>query len=1058
MLFIVVNTKNDTIKQIDVCCTEIYETKLKALSMTSERDHPQKSKECILTKDNDYLKELNNYLPNLLTYLWENPKLVSIVLSNSDIKDIKDNLAPLIVNNFYENILSSNYIEDNLMYVLGLLLKEEINTLGDINNPESFLDESSVCGYLLSELRRKNDVQYFFKTLILNVINDLEVISSKTFTLEIKEIKDKYNNNKESKDKEDKSKSSSKNKSINTEYLYQRHLDNSNDSSNLNYEELKLKQSTEKEKAKLDEFSEKYMPLLSLAEIKKMINESYADNINMKNYCYNQLVNCENEKDDNYYSNKKFMDILYNMNESREILYLYLTDFSTIIDFIEQILSNLKTNLYLLPYSVKCLCKIISILIEKKFPKINATQKNAYIAAFFFQKLLMPILTNPGLGVLINNFIISDNTLKNLKIINKILGQLVSGKFFKDSDNSDYTSFNWYFLEKMPEILEIFQKVTKVTLPHFIEELLYDKLGESYQYDYFRENPDEVMYHRSICFNLFNINSLLNSLEKCKDKIYTDDMPGKIFKKTLEKLNSNKNRKLINDLLKNSKDADYDCSRDAKNRKSVKQKDRGNNESSKEKINYFLITSFLANDKYKEVFDLQLDNNPSYTIKELKKTNDAKDIINNNVIKVKNFIISLLYNYRKLIITDFDEGAMSNTINILKKLKTYIKSSNYVVDDSIPSEWYIDSLIEYLDKIPEEYIKDDFKILYDEIENELNSAIKRLDFEVLSVCLNKLKYTKRGKNYYKEAIKSTKELELNEKVKKIIEGEYIPVEIIFKYHKEKIFDIVKSKIKEKEYLKNKVKTNKDFCHNIREFTEKFPDLSIFQEKQDIDIFDLQKELLIPEKIEEYFHTIKDSLLSNKKYSSLSETEMQEINDKINDYVMCKIYDKIFPKTNCQDDKIFNKSVMISWTEPKHFIPGKTNYVFDSFLPGVIDCFKSMDTEKSTRKKILYMNDIFSSISKVVKFNGGDENTGVDDQMPILNYAFVKAQPNRIYSNIKLLELYLGDMGSKKEGSQLTQLIAACDFIINLRYDNLNGVTKEEFNRKCTYAASGKIPS
>ena len=60
------------------------------------------------------------------------------------------------------------------------------------------------------------------------------------------------------------------------------------------------------------------------------------------------------------------------------------------------------------------------------------------------------------------------------------------------------------------------------------------------------------------------------------------------------------------------------------------------------------------------------------------------------------------------------------------------------MDDSIPSEWYIDSLIEYLDKIPEEYIKDDFKILYDEIENELNSAIKRLDFEVLSVCLNKI--------------------------------------------------------------------------------------------------------------------------------------------------------------------------------------------------------------------------------------------------------------------------------------------------------------------------------
>ena len=170
--------------------------------------------------------------------------------------------------------------------------------------------------------------------------------------------------------------------------------------------------------------------------------------------------------------------------------------------------------------------------------------------------------------------------------------------------------------------------------------------------------------------------------------------------------------------------------------------------------------------------------------------------------------------------------------------------------------------------------------------------------------------------------------------------------------------------------------------------------------------------------------------------------------------MSKIYDKIFPKTNDKDDKIFNKSFMLSWTEPKHFIQGKTNYVFDSFLPGVIDYFKLIDKEKSPRKKILYMKEIFNSISKVVKFNGGDENTGVDDQMPILNYAFVKAQPIRIYSNSKLMELYIGDMSSKEEGSQLIQLIALCDFIINLNYKNMHGVTKEEFTKKCNSAALG----
>lgn len=141
---------------------------------------------------------------------------------------------------------------------------------------------------------------------------------------------------------------------------------------------------------------------------------------------------------------------------------------------------------------------------------------------------------------------------------------------------------------------------------------------------------------------------------------------------------------------------------------------------------------------------------------------------------------------------------------------------------------------------------------------------------------------------------------------------------------------------------------KNFCNNIKTFTEKFPNLSIFQELQDIDIIEMQKNLNIPNKLEEYFDIIKDYLISNKKVPS--SLDIEEINNKIYDYVMIKIYDKIFPKTYDKDDKIFNRTIMLSWTEPKHFIQGKTNYVFDSFLPGVIEYFKSINKEKSPRKK------------------------------------------------------------------------------------------------------------
>ena len=103
-----------------------------------------------------------------------------------------------------------------------------------------------------------------------------------------------------------------------------------------------------------------------------------------------------------------------------------------------------------------------------------------------------------------------------------------------------------------------------------------------------------------------------------------------------------------------------------------------------------------------------------------------------------------------------------------------------------------------------------------------------------------------------------------------------------------------------------------------------------------------------------------------------------------------------------------------------------------------------------------MSKIFELIRNLVKFNGGDIQTGVDDEMPILNYALAKSRPIRIFSNLQLMDLYIGERSSKSEGSQLTQLIASCDFIINIKYNNLNDITKEEFTKKCNSAALGEI--
>ena len=102
------------------------------MNMISDRiKHDNTQLELIEVKDrsNNILENLKYFFPHLMFYLWENPQKMALILQNADITDVKNYLANFIVNNFYENILSPNFIEENLIYVLTLLLNEEITLI-----------------------------------------------------------------------------------------------------------------------------------------------------------------------------------------------------------------------------------------------------------------------------------------------------------------------------------------------------------------------------------------------------------------------------------------------------------------------------------------------------------------------------------------------------------------------------------------------------------------------------------------------------------------------------------------------------------------------------------------------------------------------------------------------------------------------------------------------------------------------------------------------------------------------------------------------------------------
>ena len=96
------------------------------------------------------------------------------MLMDTHPSDINKTLIPLICNNFYENILSSKSVQDNLIYTIGLLLKYEINDFNENKKVEKFLNINSTCGYMLYELRTKNDSQIFIKKVIEEAVSKID--------------------------------------------------------------------------------------------------------------------------------------------------------------------------------------------------------------------------------------------------------------------------------------------------------------------------------------------------------------------------------------------------------------------------------------------------------------------------------------------------------------------------------------------------------------------------------------------------------------------------------------------------------------------------------------------------------------------------------------------------------------------------------------------------------------------------------------------------------------------------------------------------------------------
>jgi len=1014
----------------------------------------------VLNKSLDEFKINKVFITHFLQGLWNCPEVMYQILINSTDEEVKTNLAPFIVNNFYCNYLSGNYMENNLLYVITLMLKNEIDKLEKIEELDIFL-ENTKCGFILEQLQKMPDIQIYFKKVILKFIENIERnCSSREISFDVAEREKEFIKRKEIEYK--KGKKGNKN----LDEIFSKIVNRNVIDQSINSNYLK---DDKKSRDRKTIFAQKYVYDISIKEFENFSENAKNEGKTILEDYYNKFINdIKNNNNQDLYSNKTLMNNLYHTEFDRYLLTYYQNDFLDIISFINLLLEDIFTNTLLMPNSIKYICKIIYILINKKFKNISQIETNAFVSKFILGKLLIPIISSPDSKALISDFVISENTIKNIKVITNIITKLFSGKLYlNNSIEGNYTPFNLYFFEKIEDILNFFENILSVNLPNFVYEFVNEESTKFYKF--FNENKEEIYANISICFSIKNLFNLLKGLEKSQNILanLNDQTINKLLK-AFKRLNDTEvissieeiDKKILNknkeSLMLKKKEKEKHNQKDMKE----KEKHSNNNQKDIEFENYYIYNSQEIEDKYKILFSINNKIANFYIdIQKIDKNNKLEEK-QKNIIKVKNYLCNSLGNYRLLNKPDFSIEAISDTIQLLNEIKSYMSLPNFIVNNNtIPSIWYINSILDYLNKIPEEYIKNDYNKLFSELTKNLNDSINILDFEKLILFRNKIKYIYKMINYYENVKVLMNDININLEIKKIAEQEFIPIDLSFCYGEEEeeninIFEIKKSNIKIKEFEDNKIiiedpKKGVFSLKTIEAFTRHFPNLVKYQLLQGVNPIDIIKELKINEKINNYFDIIKEDLTKIKKKMDVNKYE-ELYKNNIRDYIMNKIYEKIYPLEPHENDAvIYKKTMKLSWVEPNLLI--NKDYIFDNILPDILNEFNKISEEKSPYKKLNCIKKIIQYTTNIIQFNERlDKEIGADDINPVLNYIFIKAHPFRIFSDIDFIKTFINKSGDM-DGS-LTIIEGMYDLILNSNAKSFN-LTPEEYQKKCNEVAT-----
>ena len=799
-------------------------------------------------------------------------------------------------------------------------------------------------------------------------------------------------------------------------------------------------------------------------------------NLAMIDYLNSLLKDIEDNKKENkneIYSNSNLIKVLkiIKIKEEKDLenkksfnttIEIIKTNYNLIVEIINDMLEKLDENITSVPFTIKCISNIIEQLLSNKYFKktknvLSLYQKFIFKSNFFIGNILLSSIIDRDYNGIITSEVTSKITTENLKIIYDIFDKLLSGKLFRNDSREYffYTLFNKLIIKTVPKIFNIIDKIEKkFKLPDIMQRLINTckdknntKRLNDFEYDYFFEK-NEIIRYQSLCFNFDTLLIFIKLAQKILDNLndFSEEESCIIarvygYEKFISDLNQkNKIKEKKLNFIYLSK-ISFKSPTEKRINSILKDNFITPNSPQNENGINFIKKCLIEVLEYANAINKF---NFIFYIQNLKRKINNHDI--NNIIFMKNRLakfeqiingknITNEINERELTEKNlnFEKVLFQNILDFLK-LEIDTNYNDLKTQRIVFCALYVQTNLKF---IPDDYKENNYSKLIMELIKEALEKLNYLNSNILNQLSNKIKEGNKLNLIITSNYLQAKSLEKF----KCIEYLYYKSLLPFNFKIEKDENDIIKKVEFVDNEKNESKEENKKCKD-----KLFPNFRNYEGKID-DIIQLEEDCLMADALKEYFQKLKKVVRAEKIIKRFSKEEIDSIIIELENHILYKLYDKLYPlKPSKLDEKFYKKCCRLSFIKPTNIITDKNIYN-EQLWKFSIDYLNEINNKYTPQDKLKVVLKAFGILQNSITFSSGKKELGVDDTIKPLIFILIQSQPKNIFTNYNYCQLFLnGSLSKTQYGILLTQLYMIMNIIKDMKYTDLIDVTEDKFGK------------